>query len=104
MQRFMDAAWTDVRQAMRRIIRSPGTSAVVILTLALAIAANTAIYSLLNATVLRKLPAPDPDALVSIGAVDARNNGYSSIHLDSMRALQSTSRAFSSLGAFSTWL
>ena len=104
MQRFVDDAWTDVRQAMRRIFRSPGTSTVVILTLALAIAANTAIYSLLNATVLRKLPAPDPDALVNIGAVDARNNGYSSIHLESLRALQSTSRAFATLGAFSSWI
>src|SRR5690349_12756105 len=100
MSSFIDAASTDIRQAFRRIVRSPGTSVVVVLTLALAIAANTAIYSLLNVTVLRKLPTPDPDAIVSIGAVDARNNGYSSIHLDTMRALQSTSHAFSTLAAF----
>ena len=102
MPRYADAAWTDVRQAIRRILRSPGTSLAVILTLALAIAANTTILSLLKPTVLRTLAAPDPDALVSIGGLDARTNTYSSIHLDTLRALQSNAQAFARLGAFSS--
>jgi predicted permease len=101
MLRIADAAWTDLRQAVRRIAHSPWLSLVVIGTLALAIAANTTIFSLLDRTVLRKLATPDPDALVSIGALDARTSNYSAVYLDAMPPLQS-GQQFSRLGAFAS--
>ncbi|HWI19117.1 MAG TPA: ABC transporter permease [Vicinamibacterales bacterium] len=101
MHFLLDAWGNDVRQALRRLARAPGLSAVVIATLGLAIAANTTIYSLLKPTVLRKLAAPDPDGLVAIGGLDARTNTYVSINLETLRALQS-SQSFSRLGAFSS--
>jgi len=64
MLRIADAAWTDVRQAVRRITRTPLLSLIVILALTPAIAANTTIFSLLKMTVLQKIPTPNPDALV----------------------------------------
>jgi len=54
----------DVRYSLRQIRKSPGFSAVVVITLALAIGGNTAIFSLINAVMLRTLPVKDPGRLV----------------------------------------
>ena len=62
----MTAVIQDLRYAVRTLLRTPGFSAVVVLTLALGIGANTAIFSLLDQVVLRPLPVPDPQALVQL--------------------------------------
>src|SRR5688500_17476647 len=54
---------TDLRLALRSLLKNPGFSAVVIVTLALGIGANTAIFSLLNAVILRTLAVPAPHEL-----------------------------------------
>ena len=57
----------DLRFAMRQILRNPGFSAVAILTLALGIGANAALFSLVNAIILRPMPYPSPKELVGLG-------------------------------------
>src|ERR1700728_1372631 len=56
----------DFRIALRQLGRAPGFTATAILTLALGIGANTAIFSALNATLLKMLPVPDPQELYTV--------------------------------------
>src|SRR5437773_2823249 len=58
----------DLRFALRQLLKNPGFSAVAVLTLALGIGANTAIFSLINAALLRALPFPEPDRLAVVWA------------------------------------
>ena len=65
--------WQDVKYGARALRRNAGVSAVAVVTLALGIGANTAIFGLLNAVTLRSLPVRDPGALVEIRINERRN-------------------------------
>ena len=65
---WMENVWRDVRFAIRMLGKNPGFTAVVVLTLALGIGANTAIFSVVNAVLLRSLPFPKASELVYISS------------------------------------
>jgi hypothetical protein len=63
---LLDQLWQDVRYALRMMRRSPGFTAVAVLSLALGIGVNTAIFSLIDTVMLRMLPVREPKQLVEL--------------------------------------
>jgi putative ABC transport system permease protein len=98
----MNGVAQDLRHALRALGRAPGFAAVAVLTLALGIGANTAIFSVVDAVLLRPLPFPEPERLVMVRETSPRT-GASGIHLSpaNFELLRAESAAFSALGAYS---
>jgi macrolide transport system ATP-binding/permease protein len=90
----------DFRYALRTLVKAPGFAAVAILTLALGIGANTAMFSLVNAVLLRPLPVDDASALVSIFSTDARNPGNLPMSHLNFLDIREQNPAFTGVAAF----
>ena len=96
------SAVQDLRYAVRTLFRSPGFAAASILILALGIGANTAIFSVVRAVLLRPLPFREPDRLAWVWAtrVDRDRAFYS---IPNFRDTRAGARAFEDLAGFSPW-
>src|SRR5829696_2914442 len=95
LSRFLEVAAQDIRYGIRSLRRNPGFALVIIVTMALGIGANTAIFSVVNGVLLRPLPYKDGDKLVVLhhgpGDPIANDLGFSPKEIDDYRGARSLS-------------
>src|SRR3989442_10309986 len=95
----MTSFWQDVRYGLRVLAKNPGFTAIAVLTLALGIGANTALFSLVNGVLLNPLPFPNPDELVALYAKSPTFQESSIAYLNFLD-WQKDNHSFASLSAF----
>ena len=97
----METLWQDIRYSLRMLAKNPGFTAVALLTLALGIGANTAIFSILDAVLLRPLPFPESERLVAIWGTDSKTGETQrAISYPDFTDLRDQNRSLENLAAF----
>jgi len=98
----MNTLLQDLRYGARMLLKNPGFTLIATLTLALGIGANTTIFSVVNAVLLRPLPFREPAALMTVQVLDARNNNPSGASYPNFADWRAESRSFERLAVFRT--
>src|SRR5882762_9595889 len=98
----MDALWKDLAVAIRQFWRQPGFAFAVVATLALAIGANIAVFSVVNAVLFRALPFAAPERLVWIASVRP-DNPSAPFTLPEFMDYRSQTRTLSGIAAYTAW-
>ena len=98
----MTAMMQDIRYALRQLYKAPGFTVVAVLTLALAIGANTALFSIVSGVLLNRLPYPQPERLVTLSE-SKPNFDYGSISYLNFRDWQKENRSFSSMAIYRSY-
>ena len=100
---FVDHVFQDARVGARMLRRNPTFTIVAVLTLGLGIGANTAIFSVVNAVLLRPLPFPAPDRLVLIWATNTKSGDTQDVaSYPDVEAWRAQSRSFDGMAAFTS--
>jgi putative ABC transport system permease protein len=98
----MDTLWPDVRHAARRLARSPGFTATVVLTIGLGAGATTLMFSAVHGVLLKPLPYPEPERLVMVRGARLGQPGSNMISYPDYRDWRDQSRSFEALAALRT--
>ena len=99
----MDTLLQDLRYSFRRLVKSPAFTCIVILTLALGIGANTAIFSTVNAVLLRPLPYFEPQRLVTIEHLYPSLDLEAPVSVPGFLDYEKRGRSFESMAVQSSW-
>jgi predicted permease len=100
--RWMDELRQNLTYAVRTLRRNPGFATSVVLTLALGIGANTAIFSVVNGVLLRPLPVPEPDKMMFVGWNFGHGGGPAALSAFQLEYLRSHARTFAGLTTYRT--
>ncbi len=98
-ERWLEDVLQDVRYAFRLLRRSPGFTFVAVASLALGIGANTTVFSVVSAVLIKPLPYPEPDRLMSVGVRDAERT-HSSLSVADLHEIEASGTTFSAIGAY----
>jgi len=96
----MNSLWQDIRYGLRMLAKNPGFTAIAVLTLALGIGANTAIFSVVNAVLLRPLPFTHASRIVTIGESLPGFSGTMPMSAPDYRALSEQQSSFETLAIY----
>src|SRR5580700_3209934 len=96
---WLDQLQQDIRYGLRILLRNPGFAAVVILTLALGIGMNTAVFSVVDAVLLRPLACPHPERLVWIGDYDP-NIKRDAVELGALCSWREHAQSYTGMAAY----
>jgi putative ABC transport system permease protein len=97
----MNNLWQDLRYGVRMLFKNPGFTSIAVLTLALGMGANTAIFSVVNAVLLRPLPYHKAKELVDIYLTNTRNEGQGPISPVTYLNLKKNNSVFTEMAALS---
>jgi putative ABC transport system permease protein len=104
--KIMDTFLRDLRYSFRLLINSPGFTAIAVLSIALGIGANTTVFSVINAVLLKSLPYKDPDSLVLLwgnSKAEERLKGRNQVSATDAADYRSQSSAFEEVATFAGW-
>src|SRR5262245_25599828 len=99
----MDTLLQDLRYGLRLLVQRPAFTAVAVLSLALGIGANSTMFSLVDALLLRSLPVAAPDRLVAVYTADEKNPGFAPLSHLNWKDLREQNRVFSGVLGYD-WL
>jgi predicted permease len=97
---LLEDAWADLRYAVRQWRRTPAFTIATLVTLVLGIGANTAVFSVVNALVLRPLPFPEADRLVAVEPIDRRTMSPAGVSYPNFFDIRRTSRTLSRVSSY----
>jgi putative ABC transport system permease protein len=98
----MDVLWKDLVYSLRMLLKRPGLTAIAILAIALAIGANTAIFSVVNSVILQPLPYAEPQQLVNLATEqrDQALDGRGSFSIPDVLDIQQSSKTLAHVGIY----
>jgi putative ABC transport system permease protein len=97
---FLENLFLDLKYGVRMLRKAPGFTAVAVITLALGIGANTAVFSIVYGVVFRPLPYPQPDRIVELTESSPRGSGEKDVTYDELRFLQEHNSTFQFLAGY----
>ena len=101
----MDTLLRDLRYSLRTLLQSPGFTAVAVLSIALGIGANTAVFSVINSVLLKSLPFKEPDTLMLVWGADSERTrtGRNQVSATDVADFRSQNHVFEDVATYAGW-